>query len=486
MTIGMKLDQKIVVSVVYVTAMFVVALDGTIINVALPAIGYEFQVPPSATGTVNIGYLISLAMFLPVAGWLGDRWGTRRILLIALGVFTGASALCGFADSLLTLNVFRVIQGAGGGMIAPVGMAMLFRTFSPEERPKLSRSLVFPIAVAPALGPIIGGLLVEQLSWRWVFYINLPIGIPAILFALMFLAEHKEPAAGRFDLSGFLLSASGFSVFIYSLTQGSLIGWKSAEVLVTGIVGLVLIVILVLTELRAEKPMLDLRLLSEPVFRTMNLISFFSTVGLLGMLFVFPLMYQNALNESALNTGLTIFPEALGLMLASQVMPWSYKKVGVRRLIIIALICTIAIFVVLTLVIHAANPWMLRVLFFGVGFFLGQSVGAVQFTSFANISPASMGRATTLFNVQNRFASALGVAILAGLLSVFETVTGTGDGQPNLMAYQAALFGAVVSLLTALFFATRIRETDVVSTMRNQSATPAKSPEIKSIAKAGE
>ncbi len=486
MKTGMQLDQKIVVRVVYVTAMFMVALDGTIINVALPAIGYEFGVPPSATGTVNIGYLISLAMFLPVAGWLGDRWGTRRIMLIALGVFTGASALCGFADSLLTLNVFRVIQGAGGGMIAPVGMAILFRTFSPEERPKLSRSLVAPVAVAPALGPIIGGLLVEQLSWRWVFYINLPIGILAILFGFIFLVEHKEPAAGRFDLSGFLLSASGFSIFIYSLTQGSLTGWNSTEVLVTGIVGLMLIALLVFTELRAEKPMLDLHLLSDPLFRTMNLISFFSTVGLLGMLFVFPLMYQNALNESALDTGLTIFPEALGLMLASQVMPWSYRKVGVRRLIVVALLFTIAIFVVLTLIIHKANPWMLRVLFFGVGFFLGQSVGAVQFTSFANISPQSMGRATTLFNVQNRFASAVGVAILAGLLSVFGTLTGTGNGQPNLTAYQAALFGAVVSLLTALFFATRIRKTADVSTMRKQSASSAKPTEIKTMAKAGE
>ncbi|MGA8942613.1 MAG: MDR family MFS transporter [Thermoactinomyces sp.] len=480
----MQLGQKIVVSVVYVTAMFMVALDGTVVNVALPSIGHEFQVPPSATGTVNIGYLISLAIFLPVAGWLGDRWGTRRILLSALGVFAGASALCGFADSLLTLNAFRVIQGAGGGMIAPVGMAMLFRTFPPEERPKLSRSLVFPVAVAPALGPVIGGLLVEHLSWRWVFYVNLPIGILAILFGSMFLAEHKEPAAGRFDFPGFLFSASGFSMLIYSLTQGSLIGWNSAEVLVTGIVGLMLIAALVITELRAEKPMLDLRLLSDPLFRTMNLISFFSTVGLLGMLFVFPLMYQNALNESALDTGLTLFPEALGLMLASQVMPWSYKKVGVRRLIMIALLCTIAIFVVLTLVIHKANPWLLRVLFFGVGFFLGQSVGAVQFTSFANIDSSSMGRATTLFNVQNRFASAMGVAILAGLLSVFGTVT--GNGQPDLAAYQAALFGAVVCLLTALFFATRIQKSDVTSTMRNQSVSPARSPETGSIAKAGE
>ena len=222
-----KLNLKIVVSIVYVTAMFMAAMDGTIVNVALPTISNQFHIPPSATSGINVGYLVSIAVFLPMAGWLGDRFGTKKIFLIALSIFTFASVLCGFASNLLALNLFRVFQGAGGGLLTPVGMAMLFRTFSPEERPKVSRSLVLPIAIAPAIGPIIGGILVQQLSWRWVFFINLPLGIITLLFGFMFLVEHKESEAGEIDLPGFLLSAPGFSMLMYALIQGSSIGWSS-------------------------------------------------------------------------------------------------------------------------------------------------------------------------------------------------------------------------------------------------------------------
>ncbi|TKI18864.1 multidrug efflux MFS transporter, partial [Bacillus cereus] len=148
-----KLNPKVVVSIVYITAMFMAAMDATIVNVALQTISRELQVPASAMGTVNVGYLVSLAVFLPISGWLGDRFGTKRVFLIALFVFTIASALCGMANDITSLNIFRIIQGAGGGLLTPVGMAMLFRTFSPKERPKISRFIVLPIAVAPAVGP---------------------------------------------------------------------------------------------------------------------------------------------------------------------------------------------------------------------------------------------------------------------------------------------------------------------------------------------
>ena len=140
-----KLNPKVVVSIVYITAMFMVAMDATIVNVALQTISRELQVPPSAMGTVNVGYLVSLAVFLPISGWLGDGFGTKRVFLIALFVFTIASALCGMANDITSLNIFRIIQGAGGGLLTPVGMAMLFRTFSPEERPKISGSLYFQL-----------------------------------------------------------------------------------------------------------------------------------------------------------------------------------------------------------------------------------------------------------------------------------------------------------------------------------------------------
>ena len=176
------INPKVSVSVVFVAAMFMNIMDITIVNVALPSIGRQFHESTAALDSVAVGYLVSLAVFIPAAGWLGDRFGSKRMLLFAIAVFTGASVLCGLADSLPELVLFRVIQGVGGGMLTPVGMAMLFRTFPPEERVRASSILTVPTAVAPALGPVLGGLLVTDLSWRWVFFVNLPIGIVAFTF----------------------------------------------------------------------------------------------------------------------------------------------------------------------------------------------------------------------------------------------------------------------------------------------------------------
>ncbi|MBJ8106156.1 MULTISPECIES: MDR family MFS transporter [Bacillus cereus group] len=458
-----KINPKVVVSIVYITAMFMAAMDATIVNVALQTISKELQVPASAMGTVNVGYLVSLAVFLPISGWLGDRFGTKRVFLIALFVFTIASALCGMANDITSLNIFRIIQGAGGGLLTPVGMAMLFRTFSPEERPKISRFIVLPIAVAPAIGPIIGGFFVDQMSWRWAFYINLPFGIVALLFGLLFLAEHVEKSAGCFDSLGFILSAPGFAMLIYALSQGPSKGWISPEIMSTGVAGGVFITLFIIVELKVKQPMLDLRLLKEPVFRKMSLISLFSSAGLLGMLFVFPLMYQNVIGVSALESGLTTFPEAIGLMISSQITPWSYKKLGARKVISIGLISTAVIFVLLSFVNHDTNPWQIRALLFGIGIFLGQSVGAVQFSAFNNITPPSMGRATTIFNVQNRLGSAIGVAVLASILSGFGSNSVQNDAPADFLPYQAALIGSAIFLLLALLFSLRISDKEVMS-----------------------
>ncbi|WP_410973842.1 MDR family MFS transporter [Bacillus pacificus] len=458
-----KINPKVVVSIVYITAMFMAAMDATIVNVALQTISKELQVPPSAMGTVNVGYLVSLAVFLPISGWLGDRFGTKRVFLTALFVFTTASALCGIANDITSLNIFRIIQGAGGGLLTPVGMAMLFRTFSPEERPRISRFIVLPIAVAPAVGPIIGGFFVDQMSWRWAFYINLPFGIMALLFGLLFLKEHIEKLAGRFDYLGFVFSAPGFAMLIYALSQGPSRGWISTEVISTGIAGIVFITLFIIVELKVKQPMLDLRLFKEPVFRKMSLISLFSSAGLLGMLFVFPLMYQNVIGVSALESGLTTFPEAIGLMISSQIVPWSYKKLGARKVISIGLICTAIIFILLSFVNHDTNPWQIRVLLFGIGIFLGQSVGAVQFSAFNNITPPSMGRATTIFNVQNRLGSAIGVAVLASILAGFGNSSVQHNTHSDLLPYQAALIGSAIFLLVALLFSLRISDKEVMS-----------------------
>ena len=208
---AVRISQKVAVSVVFVAAMFMSIMDVTIVNVALPTIGRDFAVSPTAVDSISIAFLVSLAVFIPASGWLGDRFGGKRVLLTAIVVFTAASALCGLASSLGELVAFRVLQGAGGGMLAPVGMAMLFRAFPPEERIRASAILTVPTTFAPALGPVLGGLLVTDLSWRWVFYVNVPIGVAAFAFGALFLQQtsRRGRAASTWPASCSPGSASG-------------------------------------------------------------------------------------------------------------------------------------------------------------------------------------------------------------------------------------------------------------------------------------
>src|SRR5207302_41140 len=274
-----QLNPKVSVSTVFVVGMFMSIMDGTIVNVALPSIGHQLSVPSTSLDAVVVAYLLSLAIVIPASGWLGDRWGTRRIFLLALALFTITSALCGLAGNFTLLVLFRFLQGAAGGALTPVGTAMLYRTFPPSQRVQVSRILIFATILAPAIGPILGGLLVTQLSWRWVFYVNVPIGILACLFGLIFLYEHKEETPGRFDLAGFLLAGIGLALLMYALSEGPSAGWSSINIFGSAIVGALLLCAFVVVELRVPEPMIDLGLLHDRLFRTTNLVSLFAYAG---------------------------------------------------------------------------------------------------------------------------------------------------------------------------------------------------------------
>ncbi|HQY31730.1 MAG TPA: MFS transporter, partial [Thermomicrobiales bacterium] len=179
-----RTNQKFAVAVIYISSMLMNSIDSTVVNVALPTLAREFDVNAAAIEGIIVGYLVSLAVFIPASGWLGDRFGHKRVFLCALLVFTTASALCGFAQSIDQLVFFRVLQGAGGGCLTPVGMALLYRTFPPEERIGVSRILMFATIIGPASGPILGGFMIEHYSWRWIFFINVPVGITALIFGL--------------------------------------------------------------------------------------------------------------------------------------------------------------------------------------------------------------------------------------------------------------------------------------------------------------
>ena len=327
-----RVSQKVAVSVVYVAAMFMTIMDSTIVNVALPTIGRNFGVPSTSVAGVSIYFLVSLAVFISVSGWLGDRFGGKRVLLTAIVLFTVASALCGLATSLTELEIFRVLQGVGGGMMAPVGLAMLFRAFPPAERIRASAILTVPTTLAPALGPVLGGLLVTELSWRWVFYVNVPLGALTLTFGVLFLAGGNALAPGRFDALGFVLAGASLGLLMYGVSEGPIRSWDSGVVLGTITAGAVLLGLLVLAELRRTQPLIDLRLLGDRLFRSCNGVMLLAAAAFIGTLYVVSLFFQDGRGLSALASGLSTFPEALGVMAGAQLASrWLYPGLGPRR-----------------------------------------------------------------------------------------------------------------------------------------------------------
>jgi EmrB/QacA subfamily drug resistance transporter len=467
-------NQKLVVAVVYICGMVMNSLDSTIVNVALATLGREFDVTPASIESVVIAYLVSLAVFIPASGWLGDRFGTKRIFLIALAIFTIASAGCGLAGSLRQLVLFRIVQGAGGGLLTPVGMAMLYRTFPPQERMAVSRILMFALIIGPASGPIIGGLLIEQLSWRWAFYVNVPVGLAALLFGLLFLREHREVAPGRFDIPGFALAGGGFGLVMYALSEGPSHGWRAPEIAGCGVAGALLLALFVVVELRSAAPMVQLRLLGNRLFRTTLLVSLSASAGFVGVLFLVPLFLQEARGASPLASGLTTFPEAIGVVLSTQIVARLYPRVGPRRLMAGGLVVVATGIGLLCLVSLDSSPWLVRGLMFLIGVGMAYVFLPNQAASLATISHEATGRASTLFSVQRQLGAAVGVAILSSVLGAIGPlrVNDLGATVPNLSAYRAAFLAAAGFATIGAMIALAIPDRDAAITMQPRAASP--------------
>jgi len=470
------------VAVVYVAAMFMTIMDTTIVNVALPTLARQFHTRPEAVDAVVIGFLVSLAVFIPASGWIGDRIGGRRTLLAAIALFTVASALCGTAASLGELVVFRVLQGVGGGLMTPVGLAMLFRVFPPSERVRASSILVLPTALAPALGPVLGGIFVTEVSWRWVFYVNLPIGAAALVFGALFLQDHKQHAPGRFDLAGFAASGVGLGLLMYGLSEGPIKGWADSAVIATVIGGAALLVVMVVFELRKAEPLMDLRLFGNRLFAATKLVMLLGSMAFIGALYLVALFYQDGLGLSALQSGLSTFPEALGVMVGAQVVTrLVYPVLGPRRVIMTGLLVVAGAMVGMTQVGFHTDLWWARGLLFILGFGMSGVFIPSQAASMATISPAATGRASTIFNAQRQLGGAIGVAVLTTVLAALNPLHAVaGHVVANLGAYHGAFLTSAALAVTGAFCAAiAVRDADAVSTMtgrRGVRRQPAEAP----------
>ena len=456
-------NQKVVVSAVFVAAMFMNIMDSTVVNVALPTLSRSFGVPIGSVSGVVTAYLVTLAVAMPASGWIGDRFGGRNVLLAAITVFTAASALCGLATSLPELVAFRALQGLGGGTLIPVGMTMITRAFPPAERNKANQVLIIPTLLAPALGPVIGGALVDGLSWRWIFYVNLPVGMAAMLIGLLFLPAGSEHPVGRFDLPGFLLAGAGFPLVMYALSTGSSSGWGSTAVLGAGLSGLVLLAVFIAVEQRVAEPLLRLRLYRDGLFRITSLQLTAAAGGFMGTLFLVPLLLQNGLGFSAIHSGLSTFTEALGGMTGVQLTTRLYKRVGPRRLMMTGMGGTVATIGLMALAGPSDAFWMIPLLMFGTGLSFGFAMSPAQTANMATVSAAETGHASTLQNTERQAGGAAGVALLGTVIAA------TGAGAADLAGYHLAFLAAAGLMALGALAATFVNDADAAPTM---AATP--------------
>jgi EmrB/QacA subfamily drug resistance transporter len=453
------LPQTTAVALAYVVAMFMSGMDMHIVNVALPTLGREFGAPLTSVQWTVIAYLLTLAVVIPATGWLGDRIGNKRTFLIALALFTIASALCGLAQTLGELIAARALQGIGGGMLTPMGVAMLYRTFPPERRAAVARTLIVPVLIGPGLAPVLGGVFTQYASWRWVFFVNVPVGAGMLAFSGIFLHDDRPTRGSRLDLRGVVLSGAGLSAFMYAVSEGSALGWSSPAILATGLGGLAALALFTRFSLRDSDPLLRLSLLSDRLFRATNVVVGLALGAFLGSLYLTPIFLQEVLHQTPTGSGLTTFVEALGVAVAAQTVGRLYPRLGPRVLAGVAGIMMAGILGAFWLVGPTTNLWWIRGAMFAAGMCNGANMMAVQSAMFTHISRADTGHASAIYNTQRQASIALAVAVLTTIVA--------GFGPSRALGGFHAAFAAdgAIALLGAVCAWTLVRTDDARATM---------------------
>lgn len=449
--------------VVFVLTLFVQILDGTIVNVAIPTLADAFGVTDAEIDRAIIGYLVGLAVFIPTSSYLADRFGARRVFLTSLTLFTVASALCGVSQSLVQLVAFRILQGIGAGVMGPLGAAMLYRAFPQNERAKAATAVISVAVIAPAVGPVLGGAIIEVLDWRWIFYVNVPIGVVSFVIGWLVVRDFGSERTVRFDTVGFLLAGVGLGGTLYGITVARDLGWTSPVVVVAIVAGLLSLVFLPFYERQLADPLLRFELLRAPIFRSIQILAFPTYAAFLGLVFLLPVYLQSLRGFSALEAGLATFPQALGVWLSSQLVGrFLYRRVGPRRLLFFGLTAALLIGIAFTQSDLTTGLWTVRMLMFARGFGLGFAFIAIQTAVYAQTSVEDTAQATAMFSANRQAAPAFGVAVTAAVLAG----TATNSAAPELSAYQAAFWVSALLFIPAIIAAWWVRDEDAIATLR--------------------
>jgi EmrB/QacA subfamily drug resistance transporter len=421
-----------VVAAVVIVGVIMSILDTTIVNVALETLSRELHSSLPTIQWVSAGYLLALAMVIPLTGWLAERFGSKEVWMTAVAAFGIGSALCGIAWSAESLIAFRVLQGFGGGMIMPVGMALLAQTAGPGRVGRVMSVVGVPMLLGPILGPVIGGLIVSNVSWRWIFYVNVPIVVVALALAHRLLDRASGRAdPGPLDWRGFALLSPGLVGIVFGLSETETHGGFGSPIAFGPVVaGILLVSAFVLYSLRARRPLIDVRLFRVGRFSAAAATTFLLGAALFGAMLVIPLYYQVARETSALGAGLLMAPQGLG---AAAVMPLAGRvtdRAGGGRVALVGVV-VMTVGTIPFVAVGATTSYALLAIFLvirGVG--LGGAMMPAMAAAYATLRPADVPRATSALNAIQRVGGSIGTALLAVVLQheITAQVTGAAAG----------------------------------------------------------
>lgn len=402
---------------VVILGMIMSILDTTIVNVALRTLSVDLHSSISQIQWVVTGYLLSLAAVIPVTGWAARRYGAKRVYMTSLVLFTAGSALCAVAASTTSLVLFRVLQGAGGGMIMPVGQLIMAQVAGPKRMGRVMGIVSMPAMLAPILGPVVGGAILQNLHWSWIFLVNLPVGLLAFVLAWRMLPQTDSGEAGRLDVVGLGLLSTGTTALVYGLSElGTHASFTAPTVVWPTLAGIVLIGVFIRHALHVERPLLDVRLYANRVFGAASLTTFGLGAALFGAMILVPLYYQEVRHESVIVTGLLVGPQGLGMLLVMPLVSRFTQRFGGGRVAIGGVVILSLASIPLAFV--GANTSIafisLILLLRGVG--IGFSFMPAMTAAFAALRPSQLSDATPQLNVVQRVGGAIGTAVLAVVL----------------------------------------------------------------------
>ncbi|HEY7484840.1 MAG TPA: DHA2 family efflux MFS transporter permease subunit [Streptosporangiaceae bacterium] len=423
-------NRLVALGTVVVLGIIMSILDATIVNVATRTLGETFHTSISTIQWVLTGYLLAFAAVIPITGWASERFGAKRVWIAALLLFTAGSALSGAAWSVGALIAFRLVQGIGGGIILPVGQTILGQAAGPQRMGRVMSAIGIPLLMGSVAGPVIGGLIIDTIGWRWIFFVNLPLGVVAVVAALRLLPKSAPQPRQRLDVRGLALLSSGVAAFIYGMSEaGAHGGFGGARALAGMVIGAALVVLYVVhAYVRGEGALIDVSLFRRRDFAAAAATNLAVAVALFGVLVLLPLYWQVVRGESPLATGLLLMPQALGAAAAMPLAGRLTDKVGAGVVVPVGIVLGLIGTGVYTQVGSHTSHAVLFGALFVIGLGLGTTIMPAMAAAYAALPRAAMPRATSALNTIQRIGASIGTAVLAVVLQRAITADAPGLG----------------------------------------------------------